>query len=161
MLKERILPPASTGKSFPALTQSIFIEPRGLPAHPFVRDARGWPAGLLQIYQIHYNVTGLQVGIQGLSVDSTRSNDDYFCLAQYMFQTGAEQGTDVRNDFLDVLAIRSNQLSQRDVIIPNLNLAAFFFLVPRMIERARSRCASLLGKMDSNKGNSRSSSFAR
>src|SRR5215469_18118227 len=122
MLNDRILPPVSTGHNFPALTQSMFID--RLPAEPLVGFAGRGTAGFFQVHQIDDDMLGAEMGLQFLAVDSASANNDDFRFLQHLLEIGGEQRSDVRDDFFDVLAVRTDQPAKRYIVIPDLQLAA-------------------------------------
>src|SRR6267378_3764225 len=80
-----------------------------LPANPFVGGRPLETAGFLQVDQIDDGLPGSQTCVQYLFVNSAGSDHYYFGVMHYLFPIRAQQGTNMGNHLLDILAIRTNK----------------------------------------------------
>src|SRR5258707_2270674 len=121
MLKERILPPVSTGSSLPALTQRIR---KSLPANTFIVVECG-PSRFLQIHQVDDNVIGAQMPLQLVPRDAARADDDHFTVLQDLCEITFEQRPYMRNRLLNIFPIGPDETTERHVIVPDLDFSSF------------------------------------
>ena len=77
-------------------------------------------ASLLKVHQVDHNLAWFDLAAQGSAIDAARADDDHFGLGERAREIRAEQGTHVRNDFLDVLAVRPDEVAERNVVVPDL-----------------------------------------
>ena len=76
-----------------------------LPADSLVPAFVGRAANFLQIHQVEDDVIGAQVLLQFFLLNAARADHYNLRLPHYLRQIVTQQGTDMRDDFFDVLAI--------------------------------------------------------
>src|SRR5258705_4014414 len=117
MLKLRIFPPASKGSNPPDLTQRTFI--MELCAR---RQCGFWLHGRGHVIYVDELLVRAKVRQECVRRHCVRAQHDDLGVRQYALQI-PQQNSDVRNVCFDELSVRSDQLTQRDVFIPNLDVA--------------------------------------
>src|SRR5712692_2212413 len=95
-----------------------------LPADAFVCGCCIKATSLLQIHQVYDDVILAEMSAQCFLVESASCDHDHVCVLQHLLEAGAQQRTNMRNYLLNVLAIGADEPAQRDVVIPDLDLAA-------------------------------------
>ena len=78
----------------------------------------------MEIYQIYDGLVGTKQALKNLSIDCFGTNQHYIGRLNDFFQRRAQEGSDVGYDFLDVLPVRTYQIAQRHLSIPDPDLKA-------------------------------------
>src|ERR1700734_1183833 len=95
------------------------------PANPVIGAWSIEAAGLLEINEIDDQLARTQMLGQDLPLHATSSDDHHLGVLNHWLEAGAEKRANVRNNFLDVLPVGADEMTQRDVVVPDLDLAAF------------------------------------
>src|SRR3989475_12434557 len=96
-----------------------------LPADSLVLATGGKAAHLLQVNQVDHDVLCPQVALQWILIYAARANYHDLGFLEHLHQIAGQKRADMRNDFFYVLTIGTDQASYGDIIVPDLDLAAF------------------------------------
>src|ERR1035437_8134845 len=94
------------------------------PANSFILPGTFWTPRLIEMNEVNYNL--LRPKVLGELIFACRfvSEDHDFGGAQCVLEIGGEHGTNMRDDFFDVLAISAGDASHGDVLVPDLDFEA-------------------------------------
>ncbi len=81
------------------------FDDKSLPANSFIGLGALWTPCLIQVDEINHDLFGPKVFRKLIFVRRFVAEDHDFGCAQYAFEVGREHGSDMRDDFFDVLAI--------------------------------------------------------
>src|SRR5208282_603723 len=93
-------------------------------ADPFILSGAFWTPRPIQVDEVNHDVLGPQKLGKLIFARRFVAQDHDFGGTQYAFEVGREHGSDVRDDFFNVLAIGASQTAERNVLVPNLDFKA-------------------------------------
>ena len=120
-----------------ARLHKIFIA--ALPADAFVGTVVLHAARFLEVHQVDDDLARANLPGQYSAIDAPRSDHNDLRLCQGGLKIGAEQGANVGNHFVDVLAVRPDQVAERETLSSQI-----FRAPPHWMVRRNGRCLSIV-----------------
>src|SRR5260370_1433297 len=92
------------------------------PANSFIGSDAFWTPCLIQMDEVNHDLFGSKIFGDLISARRLVAKNHYLGAAQYTLQVGRKHGSNVRDDFFDVLAIGTGEAAEGNVFVPNFDV---------------------------------------